>query len=110
MSVLKDNHKISRDWKGKRYLGLDLDWDYDQRKIHLLMMPYVTDTFTRSQHANHWNPQHQPYLQINPTYGTKAQYAEASDVSPPLGKSDKNLYRKSQGLLCIMHRQSILLC
>ena len=27
MSVLKRSYKIYADWKGKRYLGLDLDWD-----------------------------------------------------------------------------------
>ena len=25
MSVLKEHYKISHDWKGKRYLGMDLD-------------------------------------------------------------------------------------
>ena len=28
ISVLQESYKISTDWEGKRYLGLDLDWDY----------------------------------------------------------------------------------
>jgi len=28
MTILKKNYAISNDDKGKRYLGLDLDWDY----------------------------------------------------------------------------------
>ena len=38
MSVLKRNYKISADWKGQGYLGLDLDWDYEKREVHLSML------------------------------------------------------------------------
>ena len=43
MTVLRDHYKISHNWRGKRYLGIDLDWEYDHRKVHLSMMSYVTD-------------------------------------------------------------------
>ena len=38
MTVLRDHCKISSDWKGKRYLGMDLDWDYENCKVHLSML------------------------------------------------------------------------
>ena len=31
MSILKSSYKISDDWKGKRYLGLDFEWDYEKQ-------------------------------------------------------------------------------
>ena len=31
ISVLESSYTISTDWKGKSYLGLDLDWDYQKR-------------------------------------------------------------------------------
>ena len=52
MIVLRENYKISHDWNGKRYLGLDIDWDYDNRKVHLSMMAYVIDTVTIFRHDN----------------------------------------------------------
>ena len=30
-SILKKHYNISQDWEGKRYLGLDLDWDYTKK-------------------------------------------------------------------------------
>ena len=41
--VLKTHYKISRDWSRKRYIGLDLDWDYVQHKVHIPMLTYVAD-------------------------------------------------------------------
>ena len=97
MIVLREHYKISHDWKGKRYLGMDIYWYYDHRKVNLLMMSYVTDALTIFQHDNPCKPQHQPHPHIKSTYGAKAQYAEASDVSPPLNKSDKNIVEEVTG-------------
>ena len=69
---------------------MDIHWDYNHRKVHLLMLSYVTDALTRFQHANPPKLKHQPNLHINLTYSVKAQYAEAADVSPPLIKADKH--------------------
>ena len=32
VSVLKRCHEISEDWKGKKYAGIDLEWNY--AKVH----------------------------------------------------------------------------
>ena len=68
---------------------MDINWDYNNRKVHLSKLAYVTDTLTRFRHNQPRKPQHQPHPHINPTYGAKAQYAEDSDVSPTLTKEDK---------------------
>ncbi len=47
MSVLKKDYTISCDPAGKRYLGLDLDWDYNNPIVHLSMLDYVKATITR---------------------------------------------------------------
>ena len=91
MSVLREHYKIYHDWKVKRYLGLDIDWCYGHRKVHLTMLPYITDALTIFRHDNPRNPQHQPYPHIRPNYGAKDQYAEAADVSPPLSISDEKI-------------------
>ena len=35
MSVLREYYKIYHNWKGKRHLGIDLDWDYSHHKVNL---------------------------------------------------------------------------
>ena len=88
MSFLREYYEILQYWKVKRYLGLDLDWDYSHGKVHLSSMLYVTDAQKIFQHDNPWNLQHQPYPHIQLNYEVKAQYAEAVDVSPTLSIAD----------------------
>ena len=38
MVLLSKIYKNSNDWEGKGYLGLDLDWDYEKREVHLSML------------------------------------------------------------------------
>ena len=102
MSVFREHYKISHDWKGKRYLGMDIDWYYGHRKVHLPMLSYVTDALTRFRHDNPHKPQHQPYPHIKTNYGARVQYAEAAYVSPPLTISIKKITRS--------HRKFSILC
>ena len=90
MTVLREHYKISRDWKGKKCLGLDIDWDYNNRKVHLSMLGYVAEALSRFRHKQPCKPQYQLYPHIKPNYGAKSQYAEATNESPPLSKEHKN--------------------
>ena len=53
------------------------------------MVVYVPKALTRFHHEPPRIPQHQPYPHVKPTYGTKAQYTEDVDTSPPLDKKGK---------------------
>ena len=41
-SVLEADYQVETDRKGKKYVGLTLDWDYERHKVHLLMPGYVS--------------------------------------------------------------------
>jgi hypothetical protein len=69
---------------------MDINWDYKQRKVHVLMLEYVTKVLMRSQHKTPSTPQHQSYPQVKPTYGATPQYAEASDTLELLSKENKS--------------------
>ena len=86
MSVLKSSYKISADWRGERYLGLDLDWDYDKREVRLSMLSYITDALRRFNHAKPRKAQDQTYPHTKPNCGAKAQYSEEDDALAPLRK------------------------
>ena len=35
------DYEIEIDWEGKKYGGIDLDFDYEKRQVHLSMLGYV---------------------------------------------------------------------
>jgi retron-type reverse transcriptase len=37
-AVIAKYYKMSTDWTGTRYIGITLDWDYANKKVHL---PYI---------------------------------------------------------------------
>ena len=53
MGALKKNYEITDDWKGEKYIGITLDWDYERRQVHLSMLGYVKKAL---QQFNHIQP------------------------------------------------------
>jgi hypothetical protein len=89
LQVLNMHFKCLQNWDGKKYLGMDIGWDYKQRKVHVLMLEYVPKALMQFQHKDPSMPQHQPYPHVKPTYGATCQYAEASDTLELLSKENK---------------------
>ena len=50
MGVLREFYTIGHDWSDKDYLGIDIDWDYAARLVHLSMLEYVKDAIIRFDH------------------------------------------------------------
>ena len=43
-------HNITEDWEGKKYAGIDLKWDYDNRTCSATMDVYILDLRYKHQH------------------------------------------------------------
>ncbi len=43
ISILKEHYEISEDWKGTKFIGLTLKWDYSGRKEHISITGYAKD-------------------------------------------------------------------
>ena len=56
ISVLQGDYEIDIDWEGTRYIGLTLDWDYSERKVHLSMPGYITKALTQFAHKTSTPP------------------------------------------------------
>ncbi len=41
IKVLKEHYEVEEDLEGKRYLGITLNWDCKNHKVHLSMPKYV---------------------------------------------------------------------
>ena len=45
--VLKEHYVVEKDWLGKKYCGITIDWDHNRRKVHLPMPGYCSKALTR---------------------------------------------------------------
>ncbi len=91
ISSLSQDYTIDTDWEGTRYLGLTLDWDYLQCKVHLSMPGYIKNALIQFGHKKPDKPQMQPYPHTTPTYGMTIQYAKAVDTSPAATKAEEKV-------------------
>lgn len=93
MSVLESQYKITKDWDGKRYVGINLKWDYDKRTVQLSMPEYVSNALTRFQHPTPKRKQHAPHPWVEPTYGAKQQLVE-DDTTELIGPERQQRLRE----------------
>ena len=77
IDTLRQQYKISQDWTGKFYLGLEIDWSYESKPKHvtLSMQKYLPNTLTKLQYAPATKPEHTLAQHVIPTCSTKIQYA-----------------------------------
>ena len=61
-SVIEEHYKFSANWTGNRYIGITIDWDYANRKVHLSMPGYKEKALKQFQHKMPSEPQHSPCL------------------------------------------------
>ena len=76
-------------------MGINLD--YTNREVHISILSYVRDALNRFHHACIWKPQDQSYPHVNPTYGSKSQYAKNKDDSLVLSPANKKFIQELTG-------------
>ena len=110
--TLEHHYKVTKDWSGARYIGITLDWDYDNRKVHLSMPGYVKKALKQFQHVKRPKPQHAPYPSARIIYGAKKQYATQASQAPPLDKHGKKFIQQVCGKFLFLGRavDPTLLC
>ena len=106
LDALKTICKISEDWYGKLYCGLNLEWDYYKREVLVSMSKYVTKTLHKFQHPNPKRAQYAPHQWTRPNYGATKQLATPLDTSPPIpeGKNAGSKNYWNIPLLCPLYR------
>jgi hypothetical protein len=111
-SVLESYYPLSTDWTGDRYIGIQLDWDYNNRKVHLSMPGYKAKALKQFQHKTPSEPQHSPFPTKPIKYGAKKQYATPPSTAPLLDKKGKKFIQQVCGKLLFLGRavDSPLLC
>jgi hypothetical protein len=56
MACIKKHHEISSNWKGSADCGLTLEWDYNNRTVHLSMPGYIKAELHKYQHPAPMHP------------------------------------------------------
>ena len=78
-SVLKKHHDISQDWEGKKFAGIDLDWNYAtkhcDRTCRLSMKIYIKNLLIKLNHPMPRKLQLSPHKCREVKYGSKNQLA-----------------------------------
>ena len=97
LSVLKQHHEVEVDWTGTKYCGINLEWDYQIREVHLFVQNYVKKALHRFQHEPPAHPQDSPHQHEIPAYGQTKQYAKAADTSCLLTPQEKTYVQQVIG-------------
>ena len=74
------------DRKSKKYIGINLKWDYSKHIVELSISEYVKHALHKFQQLLPSRPEHYPYVQNAPIYGISIQYSDPeyySDLLPP---------------------------
>ena len=85
VAAVKVKYKISEDWTGSLYCGIDLRWDYMNRTLDLGMTGYIKTQFQRYKHKKPTRPQQSPHPVAPRRYGKIAQHPIPPDDTPAAG-------------------------
>jgi hypothetical protein len=99
ISILKEHYEISEDWKGTKFIGLTLEWDYSGRKEHISMSGYTKAALVWFQHERPKQKQNAPHMNTPPNYRVKTQYAEPEQPSCLPDKVEKTYVQAVTGTL-----------
>ena len=86
LQALQETYKVTTDWTGSKFAGIDLTWNYKQRTCRLTMNGYISDILTKYGHPKPSTPQHAPHKHREIIYGSKSQLEPESDSSPRLSE------------------------
>ena len=97
VNAIKENYDVTEDWQGKRYLGLDLDWDYDARRVHVSMADYIPTALKRFKREKPKKWQQQPHRHVPIKYGAQQQFAPSDKLEEELEPSAKKYIQQVLG-------------
>lgn len=96
MQSLEKYYDVSLDLEGKEYVKIELDWDYEKRRVHLSMAPYLQKALRQFDNIVPTQRHDSPYPYIEPKYGAKQQFAEY-ESSIPVGDKEKKYVQQVTG-------------
>jgi hypothetical protein len=69
IAALEKHYEVTVDKEGQEYVRIELDWDYENRKVHLSMQPYLQKALRQFNNVVPSKRQDSPYPHVPPKYG-----------------------------------------
>jgi len=82
IDVLQKDYIITVDREATKYIGLTIEWDYADGKVHIHMPGYLDKVMKRFKHEIPHKIQNSPHRHIDIKYGATKQFVEAEVESP----------------------------
>jgi hypothetical protein len=99
LHALETHYKISTDLSGSTYIGLNIDWDYENHTVDISMPGFIERALLRFKHDMPLRPQHSPHRSAIPVYGVQQQLTTAPDTTPLLNAADTKTIQEIIGTL-----------
>ncbi|KAL7480170.1 hypothetical protein ACHAW6_005874 [Cyclotella cf. meneghiniana] len=96
IASLEKHYEVTVDTEGREFVKIELDWDYENGKVHLSMMPYLQKALRQFDNVVPSKRQDSPYPHVPPKYGSKKQFAEY-DTSEQASANDIKHIQKVAG-------------
>ena len=100
LKTLEMDYKITTDWEGTKFAGIDLAWNYHawhaNRTCRISMKGYITKVLLEYGHPFPMKPQLSLHRHKEISYGYKEEHAPEDDISPPL---DSHSTKRVQGIV-----------
>ena len=107
VAALKGKYKISEDWTGSLYCGIDLRWNYTNRTLDLGTPGYIQTQLQRYKHKKPTRLQHSPHPVAPRRYGKSAQHPIPPDETPAAGSTVSSASNRLWAASYITHKRSI---
>ena len=98
ISVLKEHYTISQYFKGQSYLGIDLNWDYQNSVFHISMLKYVANSIKLFHHKHPKNHRINLTPTSIPSMGQKHSTPLMRAATLSWHQQTKKLYKNSPAL------------
>lgn len=98
LETLRKFYIITVNWEGSKYIGLQLDWDYQARTVALSMPDYVRKALARFDVVMAPHATNAPTPFTPPRYGQQVQLTDAPDQSPLLSPEKVSILRQIVGV------------
>ena len=98
LACLRTTYQMTADWEGKRYVGIDLKWDYTNRDLYCSMDGYIESALKQFQHSIPKQKYIAPSKMAPRDYGAKVQLVK-EDTSAPLTAKQKTFIQQVTGKL-----------
>ena len=106
-SIFQQYHEITEDWSRSKYIKLTIDWDYENKEVHISKAGYVEQALKRFQCSIPKKHQYSLHPHTPSKYRAKEQFASDDDVLQPLSKEVQKFVQQVVGKFYIMQEQLI---